>query len=239
VAENYNERPHDAVHGAPATADQGGPQQFFIAQDNAAKFMHNRALSMRRAEALKSAGSFRAPVYGESRSFRPGYENTQVLGKITPGNAYVENSNGRQTLLKDALPVPKGSGKPLGQLTAPRKQPAPKVAKAPKAKEAVERSPEPQRVFEGGSSGSGGANPMVPVGAQFTEAQRRRQDAVSTRIMTYQPKKTPEQRAEEARKKAEAQAEKERKQQARVEKQAAAERARQEKQLDRFIKKLK
>ena len=237
VAENYNERPNAAVHGAPATADEEGPQRFFIEQDNAGKFMHNRALTMRRTEALRSAGAFRAPVYGESRSFRPGYENApQVLGKITHGAGYVQNTNGRQTLLKDALPVPKGSGKPLGQLTAPRKQPAPRAAK-----KAAVAPPEPQRVFEGGSSGSG-ANPLsaAPVAAShFTEAQKRRGDAVSAHIMSYVHKTTPEGRAQAAKKKADAEAEKERKRQAKLAVSVEKELAKQKKQFARDVKRLK
>ena len=84
VTEAYNERPNAAVHGPPATANEENAQQFFILQDNAAKFMHNKNLSTRRQDALKDAGAFRAPIQGESRSFRPAYSDTvQQLGKIT------------------------------------------------------------------------------------------------------------------------------------------------------------
>jgi len=127
ATKGYNERPHDAIHGAPADAEEPGPQRFFIDQDNAEKFMHNRGLTIKRRGALKEAGAFRAPVYGESRSFRPAYENTpQVLGGITHGAGYVTNTTGKKTLFKYALPVPHGSTRPLAQLTAPRRQKQPR-----------------------------------------------------------------------------------------------------------------
>jgi hypothetical protein len=126
VTEAYNERPSSAVHGAPNTATEGGPQQFMIEQDNASKFMHNRNLTLRRQDAIKEAGAFRAPIQGESRSFRPAYSDTvQTLGKISLGADYVTNSTGKKTLLKEALPVPKGSGKAVAHLTAPRRNAQP------------------------------------------------------------------------------------------------------------------
>jgi hypothetical protein len=103
-----------------------------------------------------------APVYGESRSFRPAYENApQVLGGITPGAGYAKNTTGKETLLKYALPVPRGSARPLAQLTAPRRQKQPRgpreAAPPPPAP-----APELPAAREGGSSGSGGANPASP-----------------------------------------------------------------------------
>ena len=134
VTEAYNERPSSAVHGAPNSATEGGPQQFMIEQDNASKFMHNRNLTIRRQDAIKEAGAFRAPIQGESRSFRPAYSDTvQTLGKISLGAGYVTNTTGKKTLLKEALPVPKGSGRAVAHLTAPRKnaQPAPDKSAKP------------------------------------------------------------------------------------------------------------
>ena len=126
VTEAYNERPSSAVHGAPNTATEGGPQQFMIEQDNASKFAHNRNLTLRRQDAIKEAGAFRAPIQGESRSFRPAYSDTvQTLGKISLGAGYVTNTTGKKTLLKEALPVPKGSGKAVAHLTAPRRNAQP------------------------------------------------------------------------------------------------------------------
>ena len=126
VTEAYNERPNAAVHGAPATATEENAQQFFILQDNAAKFLHNKNLSNRRQDAIREAGAFRAPIQGESRSFRPAYSDTvQTLGKISKGAGYVTNTTGKKTLLKQALPVPKESGKPLAHLTTARKNAQP------------------------------------------------------------------------------------------------------------------
>ena len=99
VTEAYNERPSSAVHGAPNSATEGGPQQFMIEQDNASKFMHNRNLTIRRQDAIKETGAFRAPIQGESRSFRPAYSDTvQTLGKISLGAGYVTNTAGKKTL---------------------------------------------------------------------------------------------------------------------------------------------
>ena len=132
VTEAYNERPNEAVHGAPATAGEESAQGFFVLQDNARAFLHNRNLSMKRQAALREAGAFRAPNIGETRSFRPAYKDTvQTLGKITPGAGYVTNTTGKKTLLKHALPVPQGSGKPLAHLTTPRRQPGPRLDHQP------------------------------------------------------------------------------------------------------------
>ena len=143
ITEAYNERPHSAVHGAPNTAAEGGPQQFMIEQDNAAKFMHNRNLTIRRQDALKEAGAFRTPIHGESRSFRPAYsEAVHVLGKMASGGGYVTNTaRGKKTLLKQALAVPKESGKPLGHLTTPRRQPGPRIDLSPKPSFPVDVAP--------------------------------------------------------------------------------------------------
>lgn len=174
TTEAYNERPNAAVHGAPADAQEDTPQGFFVSQDNATKFVHNRALTIHRKEALQEAGAFRAPVYGESRSFRPAYENApQVLGKITPGAGYATNTTGKKTLFKYALPVPRGSQRPLAQLTAPRRQKGPRGPKGVVEVGPPAPAPEVQRVFEGGSSGSGGANPASPKVSQTPVAAKR------------------------------------------------------------------
>jgi len=177
ATEAYNERPHAAVHGEPADAEKPGVQRFFIDQDNADKFLHNRGLTIRRRAALKDAGAFRAPVYGESRSFRPAYENApQVLGGITPGAGYAKNTTGKETLLKYALPVPRGSARPLAQLTAPRRQKQPRgpreAAPPPPAP-----APELPAAREGGSSGSGGANPASPRGGISQIPPKSKRDA--------------------------------------------------------------
>jgi hypothetical protein len=61
------------------------------------------------------------------------------LGKIEPGNQYVQNTAGKRTLLKHALAVPTGSGRPVAHLTAPRK---------PDKRTPEESAPEPAAEIE-------------------------------------------------------------------------------------------
>ena len=65
VTEAYNERPNEAVHGAPATAGEESAQGFFVLQDNAMAFLHNRNLSMKRQAALREAGALADVTEGE------------------------------------------------------------------------------------------------------------------------------------------------------------------------------
>ena len=61
-----NNKSNDAVHGAPAQIEtrNGGEnaQHFRALQDNAAKFVHNRALTQTRMATIREAGAFRAPT---------------------------------------------------------------------------------------------------------------------------------------------------------------------------------
>ena len=63
---SHNNKPHEAVHRAPAQVERrnGGDnaQNFRVLQDNASKFVHNRALTQRRMGAIREAGAFPAPT---------------------------------------------------------------------------------------------------------------------------------------------------------------------------------
>ncbi len=120
VVDKYNETPHDAVFGPPEDVEKGGIQEFMVYKDNARKFMHNKRLTQRRKEDIQQAGAFRAPVPTGGRSFNPQYGNVQVLGRVQPGSQFVTNTAGRQTLLKEAQPVPRDSERPVGRLTDPQ-----------------------------------------------------------------------------------------------------------------------
>ena len=82
VVNAHNLKFRDAVHGPPAQIERknGGDnaQMFRVMQDNAAKFVHNRALTQRRMGEIKEAGAFRAPTAAPSH-FNP---NTATLRRV-------------------------------------------------------------------------------------------------------------------------------------------------------------
>ena len=121
VVDAYNERPHEAVYGAPEDVEKGGVQEFMVLKDNAQKFMHNKKLTQRRLESVQEAEGFRAPVPTGGRSFNPQYSsNVHALRNITPGAQFVQDANRKDFLLKEVQPVPKDSGTPIGRLTDPQ-----------------------------------------------------------------------------------------------------------------------
>ena len=114
----YNARPHETVHGAPEDVEKQPATEFRVLQDNADKFQHNKDLTDRRVKAVQDAGAFRAPT-NAARSFNPQYGDVQRLGAVD--SMTVRSTEGRETLLKLALPAP-GSGNVAGRLT--RRRPA-------------------------------------------------------------------------------------------------------------------
>ena len=62
VVDAYNERPHSAVFGPPKEVEGDGEQEFRVLQDNAKKFMKNRAQSERRMNNIKETKAIRAPT---------------------------------------------------------------------------------------------------------------------------------------------------------------------------------
>ena len=73
VTSNYNFRPSSAVHGSPDTVGEENAQTFYVMQDQAKNFMHNRNLTMSRQKAISDAGAYREPIYNGGRSFKPAY----------------------------------------------------------------------------------------------------------------------------------------------------------------------
>ena len=110
----YNARPHETVHGAPEDVEKQPATEFRVLQDNADKFQHNKDLTDRRVKAVEDAGAFRAPT-NAARSFNPQYGDVQQLGAVD--SMTVRSTEGRETLLKLALPAPQGSGNAAGRLT--------------------------------------------------------------------------------------------------------------------------
>ena len=83
-------------------------------QDNAAKFKHNDELTRSRQRRLEEAGAFRAPTNAQ-RSFQPQYGAVREVSSYD--SMTVRATDGSETLLKQALPVPRGSGEPVARLT--------------------------------------------------------------------------------------------------------------------------
>ena len=102
-------RPHETVHGAPEDVEKQPATEFRVLQDNADRFQHNKDLTNRRIKAVEDAGAFTA------RSFNPQYGDVQQLRAVD--SMTVRSTEGRETLLKLALPAPQGSGNAAGRLT--------------------------------------------------------------------------------------------------------------------------
>ena len=113
-ASAYNARPHETVHGAPEDVEKQPATEFRVLQDNADRFQHNKDLTNRRIKAVEDAGAFRAPT-NAARSFNPQYGDVQQLRAVD--SMTVRSTEGRETLLKLALPAPQGSGNAAGRLT--------------------------------------------------------------------------------------------------------------------------
>ena len=122
VVNAYNNRPHEAVFGSPATVEtkNGGenPQAFRILQQNASHFIQNRATTQRRLAEVRDSGAYRAPTNAQ-RSFQPQFGNVQKLKSAD--SEYVTASNGKKTLLKLIQPVAADSANIRQTLTIPGK----------------------------------------------------------------------------------------------------------------------
>ena len=116
VTEAYNARPHQTVHAAPEDVETQRTTRFRVLQDNASKFQHNNNLTRARHRRLEEAGAFRAPTNAR-RSFEPSYGPVREVGSID--SMVVRATDGSETLLKHALPVPRGSAEPKARLTRP------------------------------------------------------------------------------------------------------------------------
>ena len=106
VTEAYNARPHQAVTVAPENVETMRAATFRVYQDNASKFQHNKRLTEGRRRRLEEAGAFRAPTNAR-RSFEPQYGPAREVASMD--SMVVRATDGTETLLKHALPVPRGS----------------------------------------------------------------------------------------------------------------------------------
>ena len=104
AAEAYNARPHQAVTVAPEDVETMPTATFRVYQDKGRK------------RRLEEAGAFRAPTNAR-RSFEPQYGPAREIASID--SMVVRATDGTETLLKHALPVPRGSAEPKAKLTRP------------------------------------------------------------------------------------------------------------------------
>ncbi len=116
AAEAHNARPHQAVTVAPEDVETMPTATFRVYEDNATKFQHNKKLTEGRKRRLEEAGAFRAPTNAR-RSFEPQYGPARKIASID--SMVVRATDGTETLLKHALPVPRGSAEPKAKLTRP------------------------------------------------------------------------------------------------------------------------
>ena len=114
----YNARPHETVHGAPEDVEKQPATEFRVLQDNADKFQRNKDLTERRVKAVQGCG--RLPSADErGEELQPSVRRRAAAGAVD--SMTVRSTEGRETLLKLALPAP-GSGNAAGRLT--RRRPA-------------------------------------------------------------------------------------------------------------------
>ena len=101
---------------APEDVETMPAASFRVYQDNAAKFKHNDELTVTRSRQrrLEEAGAFRAPTNAQ-RSFQPQYGAVREVSSYD--SMTVRATDGSETLLKHALPVPRGSAEPKARLT--------------------------------------------------------------------------------------------------------------------------
>ena len=114
ATEAYNARPHEAVTVADVETMPAATVRVY--QDNARKFKHNDELTRSRQRRLEEAGAFRAPT-NAARSFQPQYGAVREVSSYD--SMTVRATDGSETLLKHALPVPRGSAEPKARLTRP------------------------------------------------------------------------------------------------------------------------
>ena len=104
------------MHAAPEDVETQPATTFRAYQDNATKFQHNKELAEGGKRRLEEAGAFRAPTNAR-RSFEPQYGPARNVAGVD--SMVVRATDGTETLLKHALPVPRGSAEPKAKLTRP------------------------------------------------------------------------------------------------------------------------
>ena len=104
-------RPHAAVTVAPEDVETKPAASFRVYQDNAAKF---KQADEEPSAAIGGGGGVPGPA-NAARSFQPQYGAVREVSSYD--SMAVRTTDGSETLLKHALPVPRGSAEPKARLT--------------------------------------------------------------------------------------------------------------------------
>jgi hypothetical protein len=115
VTDAYNSRPHSHTKVAPKDVEENGVADFKILQTNAKNYVINANQTVSRQTRLRESGAFRV-AEPNSRSFNQQWSDTVFNVKNVKGDKVV-NSSGKEFLLTNVQPVPKGSTRPLGRMT--------------------------------------------------------------------------------------------------------------------------
>ena len=110
VVLQYNETPHETLHGEPPSDVRNSKVlRFMLDQDNARKLKHNQDLLDARTKTLEDSGAFRRPLGGLTkfkRGFQATYGPVERVDNIT-GSLVKPTGDGAAIDVKRVLPVDK------------------------------------------------------------------------------------------------------------------------------------
>ena len=113
VVAQYNETPHDTIHGEPPNDVRNSRVlRFMLDQDNARKLKGNQELLEARKKTLEESGGFRRPLGGLTkfkRGFQASYGPVERVDGVT-GSLVRPTGDGDPIDIKRVLPVDKDTG---------------------------------------------------------------------------------------------------------------------------------
>ena len=113
VVAQYNETPHETLHGEPPSDVRNSKTlRFMLDQDNARKLKGNQTLLVARKKTLEEAGGFRRPLGGLTRfkrGFQASYGQVEQVDNVT-GSLVKPTGDGEAIDVKRVLPVDKDTG---------------------------------------------------------------------------------------------------------------------------------
>jgi hypothetical protein len=120
VINAYNRRGHGALFGqAPENADDGDAVEFYVLQDNARKLAWNDRLYRRRLAEARSTMTVRPAQSRGGRSWNYAFGDPVQAAPEGVKSDWLTLANGKRTLLKEALVVPRNATPAVGTLTDP------------------------------------------------------------------------------------------------------------------------
>ena len=112
VVAQYNETPHETLHGEPPSDVRNSKTlRFMLEQENARKLKGNQTLLEARTKTLEDAGGFRRPLGGLTkfkRGFQASYGQVEQVDRVT--GSLVKPTDGEAIDVKRVLPVDKDTG---------------------------------------------------------------------------------------------------------------------------------